>query len=601
MRPRGRLRRGWRRQASGTGSGPSRHWPAWTFAPLLLLPRPADPALPASRLSPELQALLTELRSDAEGARTAAVASASELDADNFAVVYSRLLDLSARLGLHAVTRVPQRAGHRRAERVCPRAVPRHARGAPAAQRSAIDPDGPKGGVRQRPQRPVIKGAFDVWVLEPTLKTAVELAPAPSEGEEVMGTFKDYTGATGGGWTRVKRMATQIAKDGPTRDRVARYVEGYVAALGGATEAAQTSRAASRTAAGIGAFLGNVSENGLDQALRDVGLEGAIGRPGIEIVDAGGRAGRGRRDARGQRSEAGSLDCLDPELGDLTWDELEQRAFGDDDVRSFLAVFLGRYVFRRVLALMMTRLNRKPVNVRRRTEQELDDYTRACGVNIVREVDLHSFGAGNRVRPSGGTCAAHVRGVRIMTTLRLRTRSGERAPNGGTILLDAFAGADRLASTVYSGDRSERRTRNPANLAAPANDLMWLSIAVLGADVTIPRSRTADGWTRQIDLEIGLEDERWAGVRPDLEGLLGFLTGDQWRVASSPMHRVDCRSRARPATWCASRAAWLLGRATFWLAIRTGEWCLWERGTRAPAPASRSTSARTSSPRSRGA
>lgn len=207
-----------------------------------------------------------------------------------------------------------------------------------------------------------------------------------------MGTSKDYTGATGGGWTRVKRMATQIAKDGPTRDRVARYVEGYVAALGGPTEAARTSQAASRAAAGIGGFLGSVRENGLDQALRDIGLEGAIGRPGIEIISmlADELAGDGAT-LEDNAARQALIDCLDPELGDLTWDDLEQRTFTDDDVRSFLAVFLGRYVFRRVLALMMTRLNREPVDVRRRTEQELDDYTRACGVDIVREVDLHGF------------------------------------------------------------------------------------------------------------------------------------------------------------------------------------------------------------------
>ncbi|MHB8878464.1 MAG: KAP family P-loop NTPase fold protein [Myxococcaceae bacterium] len=142
-----------------------------------------SPALPASRLSPELQALLTELRSDAEGTRTAAVASASELDADNFAVVYSRLLDLSARSGStlsrefrSALDIAAQNASAHEPFRdmlvaLPPRSV---ARSTPMVLKVAFGSD---------LEHPVVKGAFDVWVLEPTLKTAVELARRPARGK----------------------------------------------------------------------------------------------------------------------------------------------------------------------------------------------------------------------------------------------------------------------------------------------------------------------------------------------------------------------------------------------------------------------------------
>ncbi len=142
-----------------------------------------SPALPASRLSPELQALLTELRSDAEGTRTAAVASASELDADNFAVVYSRLLDLSARSGStlsrefrSALDIAAQNASAHEPFRDMLVALP-------AAQRSAITPMVLKVAFGSDLEHPVVKGAFDVWVLEPTLKTAVELARRPARGK----------------------------------------------------------------------------------------------------------------------------------------------------------------------------------------------------------------------------------------------------------------------------------------------------------------------------------------------------------------------------------------------------------------------------------
>lgn len=55
------------------------------------------PALPAARLSPELQVLLAELRSDTEGIRTDAVAKTLALEAMDFASVYPQLLALAAR------------------------------------------------------------------------------------------------------------------------------------------------------------------------------------------------------------------------------------------------------------------------------------------------------------------------------------------------------------------------------------------------------------------------------------------------------------------------------------------------------------------------
>jgi hypothetical protein len=56
-----------------------------------------SPALPAARLSPELQALLAELRSDIEGDRTGAVARALALEPGDLAALYPRLLELASR------------------------------------------------------------------------------------------------------------------------------------------------------------------------------------------------------------------------------------------------------------------------------------------------------------------------------------------------------------------------------------------------------------------------------------------------------------------------------------------------------------------------
>lgn len=94
-----------------------------------------------------------------------------------------------------------------------------------------------------------------------------------------------------------------------------------------------------------------------------------------------------------------------------------------------------------------------------------------------------------------------------------------------THLLDAFGPHD-AASTVWTN-------WNPTagHPATPgANDLLWLSIATLAADTIALRSAAADGWTRQIGLRMRPNRGQWAGLGPDVERMLGFLTGDEWSL-----------------------------------------------------------------------
>lgn len=209
-----------------------------------------------------------------------------------------------------------------------------------------------------------------------------------------MGTSKDYTGATGGGWTSAKRIASQIAKDGPTRDRVADYVSAYVEALGGPARAAQEAASAARTGAGIGGFLDSVRENGLTRTLAELGLAEAVGKSTMEVISmlADALAGDGAS-LEGNAARDALIDCLEAEFGDLVYDDLEAKGLTEDEVRGSIAFFLARYVFRRVLPLLAARLNRQSADARRRTEQELDGYTRASCVDVLRGVDLRGFRA----------------------------------------------------------------------------------------------------------------------------------------------------------------------------------------------------------------
>ena len=65
-----------------------------------------------------------------------------------------------------------------------------------------------------------------------------------------------------------------------------------------------------------------------------------------------------------------------------------------------------------------------------------------------------------------------------------------------------------------------------------AVDLGILAAAITAADTRISRAADAqDGWTREIDLYLPVEDpDRWEALAPLLARTLKFLTGDLWRL-----------------------------------------------------------------------
>lgn len=62
-------------------------------------------------------------------------------------------------------------------------------------------------------------------------------------------------------------------------------------------------------------------------------------------------------------------------------------------------------------------------------------------------------------------------------------------------------------------------------------DFVQLCLAVCAADLACVRSTSADGWTRVIDLTVGLHEPlRWAPFQGQVEALLKVLTGDYWSL-----------------------------------------------------------------------
>ncbi|MFJ2408453.1 Qat anti-phage system QueC-like protein QatC [Pseudomonas sp. NPDC087814] len=72
-------------------------------------------------------------------------------------------------------------------------------------------------------------------------------------------------------------------------------------------------------------------------------------------------------------------------------------------------------------------------------------------------------------------------------------------------------------------------------ISPQAWDFLSIALSVVAADFTDLRAKSADAWTRQISLEIAVQDPMfWNTQSRALEAALRFLTTDQWALAFHP-------------------------------------------------------------------
>lgn len=84
--------------------------------------------------------------------------------------------------------------------------------------------------------------------------------------------------------------------------------------------------------------------------------------------------------------------------------------------------------------------------------------------------------------------------------------------------------------TVAQGWRGSLK-RKGFSPSPPAWDFVQLCLAVCAADLACLRQASADGWTRTIELTVGLHEPlRWAPWTAHVQELLKVLTGDYWTV-----------------------------------------------------------------------
>lgn len=99
----------------------------------------------------------------------------------------------------------------------------------------------------------------------------------------------------------------------------------------------------------------------------------------------------------------------------------------------------------------------------------------------------------------------------------------------------------KKASNIgYVGNRFFKQLKKSKIQVTPEIlDFTIIAMSVVAADKAILRKNSADGWTRQIELEIPLSDiKKWNCVKDELEIMLRFLSGDFWKLTISQLPYV---------------------------------------------------------------
>jgi len=172
-----------------------------------------------------------------------------------------------------------------------------------------------------------------------------------------VGTSANNQGGTGGGWTQFKRSATSFAQHGG-RDRVARTLAGFVAAMGGAAAAAADAGSAGQTGQSLGSFLAaSTGPQGLVDGLEAVGLERLVGQDRFtvlsELINALGGSGGAVEE---QAARDALLDVIDELLPEGDEAALEAVQLDEAGVREALCRYIAALIYNLAIPVIEVRL-----------------------------------------------------------------------------------------------------------------------------------------------------------------------------------------------------------------------------------------------------
>jgi 7-cyano-7-deazaguanine synthase in queuosine biosynthesis len=84
-------------------------------------------------------------------------------------------------------------------------------------------------------------------------------------------------------------------------------------------------------------------------------------------------------------------------------------------------------------------------------------------------------------------------------------------------------------------------------ISPQAWDFLSIALSVIAADFTALRAKSADGWTRLINLDVAVQDPvLWNSQAQELEAALCFLTTDKWTLK---FHSGGCRPSRQLHAW----------------------------------------------------
>lgn len=95
-----------------------------------------------------------------------------------------------------------------------------------------------------------------------------------------------------------------------------------------------------------------------------------------------------------------------------------------------------------------------------------------------------------------------------------------------------YGQADQNRRGTAGSSIAETIRRLKLHPAPRAWDLLSIALSVIGADTSVRRNESPDGWTRQIDLQISVSDPVfWTSQNTILNQQLRFLTNDLWQCS----------------------------------------------------------------------
>jgi len=99
------------------------------------------------------------------------------------------------------------------------------------------------------------------------------------------------------------------------------------------------------------------------------------------------------------------------------------------------------------------------------------------------------------------------------------------------VQLYGLSGQGRGDISVIGNPVIDKVKRLGVRISSQVMDFLTIALAVTAADTFVRRADAADGWTRQLSLQLPLyRADRWQPLKKDLERALHFLSGDIWDI-----------------------------------------------------------------------